>query len=491
MSDRLAKHKTFIYFLLAVGALVAVLSLPTPATMHTDSGQTIDLSPQGKATIGVLALAVILWVTEAVPFAVTGLIAMVALVMTGAADLKTLTIDGFGNRIVLFFIGVLTLSAAITEVGILPRLTNYLLYRLGHRPKTIILVFLFIGSMLSAWITDMAVAAVLLPIGVAILKDANLKPLQSNFGRALMISCCWGPLIGGVATPAGCGPNPLTMQFLRELAGVEFTFTDWMLIGYPATFLMLLPAWGILLLVFPIEKVNLSLAHEDFRKKLDEMGPLNRKEIFTILIFALTVFLWVAAPAIKSWTGGAVNYLSIHFVALACACLFFLPGINVLNWQQAQEKISWGGIVLIAAGLSLGMATYKTGAAEWIAWVAFHKVGLLSPVLIVFVIVLGVSLMKVMFSSNTVTGTIMVPLLIALAGTLNIEPTLLAIPAGITSSLAFILVTSTPTNVIPYSSGYFTIKDMAKAGLLMTVVSSICVTASICIFGRLFHILNW
>jgi sodium-dependent dicarboxylate transporter 2/3/5 len=85
----------------------------------------------------------------------------------------------------------------------------------------------------------------------------------------------------------------------------------------------------------------------------------------------------------------------------------------------------------------------------------------------------------------------MVPLLIALAGALDIEPTLLAIPAGITSSLAFILVTSTPTNVIPYSAGYFTIKDMAKAGLLMTVVSSICVTASICIVGRLFNIVNW
>lgn len=491
MKPLLADNKAKLFLGLALVALAVILLLPAPARMFTDDGQAIELTGSGKATLGVLALAVILWVSEAVPFAITGLIAMVALVMTGAADLKTLTEDGFGNRIVLFFIGVLTLSAAITQVGLLPRLTNWLLYKLGHRPKTIILVFLFIGAMLSAWITDMAVAAVLLPIGVAILRDANLKPLESNFGRALMIACCWGPLIGGVATPAGCGPNPLTMQFLRELGGVDFTFTDWMIIGYPATFLMLLPAWGILLLVFPIEKVNLTMAHEDFRKKLKAMGPLHRKEILTILIFALTVFLWVAAPAIKSWTGGAVDYLSIHFVAIACACLFFVPGIEVLNWKQAQEKISWGGIVLIASGLSLGMATYKTGAAEWIAWVAFHQVGLLSPFMIVFVIVLGVSLMKVMFSSNTVTGTIMVPLLIALAGALEIEPTLLAIPAGITSSLAFILVTSTPTNVIPYSAGYFTIKDMAKAGLLMTVASSICVTVSICIFGRLFNIVTW
>ena len=99
--------------------------------------------------------------------------------------------------------------------------------------------------------------------------------------------------------------------------------------------------------------------------------------------------------------------------------------------------------------------------------------------------------MKVMFSSNTVTGIIMVPLLIALANNIGLDPVLIAIPAGITASLAFILVTSTPTNVIPYSAGYFTIKDMAKAGLFMTLASSVCVTLSIAVMGRLFGIVNW
>ena len=90
-----------------------------------------------------------------------------------------------------------------------------------------------------------------------------------------------------------------------------------------------------------------------------------------------------------------------------------------------------------------------------------------------------------MFSSNTVTGIIVVPLLIALSKNLGLNPALLAIPAGITSSLAFILVTSTPTNVIPYSSGYFSIGDMARAGVIMTIVSSVCVTMSIYFFGSI------
>jgi len=129
--------------------------------------------------------------------------------------------------------------------------------------------------------------------------------------------------------------------------------------------------------------------------------------------------------------------------------------------------------------------------AEWLAWIAFNKIGVLHPVLIVFVVVLGVSLMKVAFSSNTVTGIIMVPLLIALAKNLGLDAVIIAIPAGITSSLAFLLVTSTPTNVIPHSAGYFSIKDMAKAGIWMTIASSVCVTVSVCVVGKLSGIVNF
>jgi len=479
-----------LFFLLALLALAAILLLPVPPEIQTDNG-VIALTQQGKAALAVLAMVVILWITEAVPFPIAGLMGLVLLVMTKASALKPLVKDGFGNPIVLFFIGVLIFSAAIAETRLLKRLTTLLLYHLGHKPKAIILAFIAVGALLSGWITDMAVAAMLMPIAVSILKDAKAEPQKSNFGKALLISCAWGPLIGGVSTPAGCGPNPLTMTFLKDLAGIDFSFVDWMLLGVPAALLMIPCAWIILIRVFPLEEINLTIAEEDFRKQRTELGPLQRSEVAVMAIFALTVFLWICGQWISAWTGGAIDYLGIQFVAIACACLFFVPGIGIITWKKAEKQISWGGIVLIVTGLSIGMSIYKTGAAAWVAQMAFSKLGLLHPVLIIFAVVFGVSIMKVMFSSNTVTGIIMVPLLIALANNIGLDPVLIAIPAGITASLAFILVTSTPTNVIPYSAGYFTIKDMAKAGLFMTLASSVCVTLSIAVMGRLFGIVNW
>lgn len=482
--------KKLLYFISSIVALVIILMLPLPPEI-TAGTKTIALTLSGKASLAVLTLVVILWVTEAVPFPVAGLMGLVLLVMTKASELKPLVKDGFGNTIILFFIGVLIFSAAISKTSLLKRLTTYLLYHLGHSPKAIIFTFLTVGALLSGWITDMAVAAMLMPIAVSILKDVGAKPLESNFGRALLISCAWGPLIGGVSTPAGCGPNPLTMTFLKDLAKIDFSFVDWMLLGYPATILMIPCSWFILIKMFPFEQIDLRVEEEDFRKKLAEFGRVNQKEKWTVAIFILTITLWITGDWISSWTGGTINYLGIKFVAIACACLFFLPGINVISWKEAEKDISWGGIILIVTGLSIGMCVYKTGAAEWIAQIAFSKLGLLHPVMIIFAVVLGVSLMKVMFSSNTVTGIIMVPLLIALAANINLDPRLIAIPAGITASLAFILVTSTPTNVIPYSAGYFTIRDMVKAGLWMTLASSACVTVSIAVMGKLFGIINF
>ncbi len=479
------KFKNMIFFLAAAAIMAVISMLPLPSPIQTASGE-IALTVHGKAAVAVLAMVVALWITEAVPFPIAGVMGMVLLVITGAGDFTTLVKNGFGNPIILFFFGMLLFSVALGETNLLRRVTLHLLYRLGHNPKAVILTFIIVGALLSFFIVEMAVAAMLLPIAVSILKDAGVQPRESNFGKALMIACAWGPMSGGVATPAGCGPNPLTISFLRDLAGVNLSFLDWMILGVPATILMIPCAWLILIWSFPIEKgVNLALAENEFKARLREMGSLKKNEICTITIFGLTLFLWLTAPWIEKWSGGAIGYLDVSYVAVACSSLFFLPGLEIISWKKAEREIAWGGIVLIATGMSVGMAVYDTGAAAWMAQAAFSRLGDLSPIAIVFAVVFGISLMKVLFSSNTVTGIIMVPLLIALAKNLGLSPTLVAIPAGITASLSFILVTSTPTAVIPYTAGYFSIKDMAKAGIWMNIAACVCVTISVVIFGKL------
>ncbi len=163
----------------------------------------------------------------------------------------------------------------------------------------------------------------------------------------------------------------------------------------------------------------------------------------------------------------------------------FLPGINLITWKEAQSDIDWGGIVLIAAGLSLGMLVFETGAARWLALLLFSPIGGLAMALRIFLAVLIVEFLKVFFSSNTATGVILIPMVIALAVSLELNPWYLAGPVAIATSLAFILVTSSPTNVIPYAAGYFSIRDFALPGIILTLVIPFCITAAFIVFGPL------
>jgi len=465
-------------WLLAAIALMALgVALPIPAPLDHEGG-LVPLTADGKAALAVLAFAVVLWVTEALPFPVTALSVMVLLPALGVSSFASVVGQGFGHPIIVFLIGILILAAGFGHSGLGTRLVLAVLRLVGTRTDRVLLGFLSVGALLSMWLNDLAAAALLLPLGVGVLEDAGLRRQESNFGRALMIGCAFGPLIGGVATPAGTGANQVTMGYLRDMAGVELSFLDWMTFGLPATVLMIPCAWRLLLWVFPPELDRLPIQAAELERRQDELGPLSPVERKTLAIFGVTILTWLTTPMLSAWTAGRVEP-SMHAVALAGGLAMFLPGVRVLGWKTAQQEIQWGGILLVAAGLALGLTVFETGAARWIG------LGLLTPLAVVptmvqpFVVVIVVSAMHLLFASNTVTATVILPILIALAIDLGLSPLAIAVPAGFASSLAFILVTESPANVILYSAGYFSIRDMARAGVWMSLAAAVCVTIAV------------
>ena len=445
--------------------LFAIWALPGPAPLER-AGNVIPLSAAGKTCLGIMAFAVTLWVTEALPFAATSLLVVLLIPAFGIADFREVVRASFGDPVIVFFIGVLILAAAFTQSGLGTRLTYLVLLRVGTRTSRVLLGFLIVGTLISMWITDIAVAAMLFPVGVGLLQDAGLRPAHSNFGRALMIATAFGPLIGGVATPAGTAANLVAIAQLKQLAGVDVSFWRWMGLGVPASLLMIPFAWWILLWMFPPEIEQLPISREAIRERLHDLGPLRPAEWRTLLVFATVVMLWLFTP------------LPIEAVGLGGGVAMFLPGLRVLSWKEAEAQVEWGGVMLIVAGLSLGLVLFESGAARWLAWVLLGQITSVPDALRPFVIVLAVAALHMLFSSNTVTATIIIPILVALATDLHLDPWMTVAPAAFTSSLAFILVSEGPTTIIPYASGYFSIRDLAKAGVVMTIAAAACVAAT-------------
>ena len=190
-------RKTF-FFLLGIAVMLIVIALPSPSPFYKGE-EAIPLTANAKIVMAVLCFAVIQWMTEAIPFPATSLCLIVFLHILGVASFDKLVTLGFGNNVLLFLMGAMGLSAAMTSSGLARRFMLWMLTKVGRRTDRIVLAFIAIGTMTSMWVTDMAVAAMLLPLGVSILESSGCKPLQSNFGRALMIGIVWGALIGGTA----------------------------------------------------------------------------------------------------------------------------------------------------------------------------------------------------------------------------------------------------------------------------------------------------
>lgn len=475
-----ADNKKYFYLLAAVALMILINMLPLPEPLQSPDG-LVELTVEGKAALSVLGFVIVLWLTEAIPFPVTALFGLLLAYFFRLAVFDDIVAYGFGSTVTIFFIGVLTLSSGLTRSGLADRFTQLILSKIGLDPHKIIFAFMALGAFLSMWIVNMSVAAILLPMAVTILKKAGHKPGASNFGRALLIAVAWGSAIGGISTPVGNGANIVALGYLRELAGIPINFLTWMIVGLPAALLILPLAYMILVRVFPPEKID----NLDIRNDLElssSSAKLTAGELKALIIFGLAVLFWLGDPLLKHLTGLSVP---IEIVAVAAAVAFFLPGINILSWKEAQADIDWGGIVLIAAGLSLGMIVFETGAARWLAMISFSPIGNLGLAPRIFFAVLIVELLKVFFSSNTVTGVILIPMMIAFSISLGINPWYLAGPVAIATSMAFILVTSSPTNVIPYASGYFTIRDFAKAGIFLTLVIPFCITIAFLVFAPL------
>ena len=186
-------------------------------------GLQAELTLQGKDILAVLVFCVSLWITEAVPFAVTALVGLALLPVFGVyegdmtAQFTQLVKDGFGNKIIPFILGLMVMATGIVRSGLDRRIALMILRVFGNRPKYLLLGFLTTGCLMSMWLTDMAAAAILLPVGLGILRVGGCMPLRSNFGRGLMIAVAWGPLFGGIATPAGTGANAVVISFLAAL----------------------------------------------------------------------------------------------------------------------------------------------------------------------------------------------------------------------------------------------------------------------------------
>ncbi len=194
------------------------------------------------------------------------------------------------------------------------------------------------------------------------------------------------------------------------------------------------------------------------------MGKMKSKEWITIIIFIFTILLWLLATPLSNWTNGALS-LNSGIIALIAVVLIF--GTNTLEPKDVKN-INWNALFLFGGGLVLGQALELTGIADWIA----SNMGIIEGkhFIIIALIVGGISLLVTAVASNTASAAMLIPLVIPIAFSLHIDPTLLAVIVAIGSSVDYALVFGTPPTMISYSTGFFSVKEIFKTGFVLDII---------------------
>ncbi len=469
---------------LAALSLILIVPLPRAAM---PSGESIELDWRSRGAIFALGFAALFWATGALPIGLTALIAVTLLPLLGAMQWDQAVRAGLTSDVIPFLVGIMIMSEAIASSGLADRLSRAIAVCVGSHHKIVVFILLASGCALSMCIGNLSAAAVVTPIGVALL-EANQAPKgRSNLGKAVMIACAWGPLIGAVATPAGSTSNVLAMGFLSELAGVDISFAQWMAVALPAALLMLVPAWVILVVLFPPEPDALcAKGAAPAGENANAHRPMTRDE-WSVVVGTLVMWgVWLGAGSLQKATGMKVSPSLGAVLGALITTLLRLPAID---WRDVESSFSMSTIITVASGLSLGSAIHGSNAGKWLASMLFSPAIGMPPFARAVVLAASICLLKTMFSSNTATAAILMPVLISLvAGQPGQSPAALwqlVAPAAMATSLSTILATSSPTSLLAYRSGYFSVADMARAGLLFLIPASVSLAAASALLIRL------
>jgi sodium-dependent dicarboxylate transporter 2/3/5 len=476
----------------------------------------LPLEQNQQTLVAILSFTIVYWLSEAIPIPVTAVIALALCVLLNVPDVGPnaedspgdIVFGSFSDDTIFLFIGAFIIAQAMVTHGLDRRFAFRILSLPGVARSTygVIIAFGAIAASISAFISNTATCAMLLPIGLGMMgaiggmvseqSDTDRDVTRLRFGTALMLMISYAAGVGGLATPIGTPPNLIGIGFIEAETDARITFFDWVLAALPICLAMFVFLCVILILLNRPEVRRVSGAEEYVNEERSKLGPFSRGERNTLIVFGTAVALWVLPGATALIFGDESQIYSLLYsrldegtVAIIAAALLFLLPVDwserrfTMNWNEAV-RIDWGTIILFGSGIALGTLLSETGVAEILGKGIADALGFTSLLAVSAVSAL-IAILISETTSNTASATIVVPIVIPIAAAAGLNPVIPALAAVFGASFGFMMPVSTPQNAVVYGSGLIPITKMVRSGIVFDIIGIILIVALIPIMARL------
>jgi len=432
-----------------------------------------------KVAIAMVVFVVFCFMTECIPLPGVAFAIGLILVFTGVVS-RSEVAGLYWDDACWFIMGSLMFAAAFVKTGVDKRMCLMMFKKLAvPNVRWITLIFFVVITPLAAFISDHALAAMFLPIGMLLYQNSltDEVPEDKELAKMLMITITMACNIGGPGAPSGGARNVIMMTYLTDMFGMDIGYAQWMMYCMPFIIVMIPITWLCTNMLFKPRITSLAPAMRHLEGEINKMGKWNKNQIWAMIIFVVMVFGWFTEKEFYNLGIYPVR-LGIGVIAVAGALAYLLAG--VVNWRDYQEKVDWGVVWLYAGAIIFGRTLDKTGAAYWLAQ---SVIDMLAP--------LGMDKgIPLMLTSNGLTAILtnlmadgpaaaaVGPITLNMASIVHPGTTFLpfmAMATAVASSFAYCLIIGTPPNAIVYASGYLEPKDYLRVGVPMWFIANIVI----------------
>lgn len=462
--------KKLLSIILAFVLFLIIILLPTPA----------DLPQAGQVALGILVLAVTLWITEAVTYPVSAAI-IVALIsifiglspsvedpnqVFGTKNALNMAMGGFSSSALGLVAGALFIASAMEATGLHKRIALYIMSKVGTNVNNLIIGTILVSTVLAFFVPSAtARAGAIVPILLGIVAALGL-PKDSRLSALLTITAVQSISLWNIGIKTAAAQNMVALGFIEDQFSVDISWGEWFLYAAPFTIIMSVVLFFVMKYMIKPEYDGLNNGKQIILEKLKELGPISSKEKRLIIYSITLLFLWT--------TEGILHPVDSTTVTLAVFALMIMPGIGVYTWKHVQTSVNWGTLIVFAVGISLGTTLLNTEGAQWFSDTVLGAVGINKMPLIAIIAVLSLFniLIHLGFASATSLASAFIPIVIALSTSLATDFNIIGIILiqQFVISFGFLLPVNAPQNMLAYGTGAFRAKDLLKTGIPLTII---------------------